>query len=446
MYAAVAGELGAGPLGYTTIGEQVGMAQRMESVASPGGVLLSASTARLVENTATLGERELVHIKGTGRPVPAHRLLGMAEQRGAVTRAESTLIGRRREMRAVEGLLDRAIDGRGAVAGVVGPAGIGKSRLVREVSAMARHRGVEVFTAFCESHASQVPFHVVARLLGAIAGVDGLGAHAARDQLRDWVSDADPEDLLLLDDLLGIADPEVALPRIDPDARRRRLTALVNAASLARQTPAVYVVEDAHWIDEASESLLADFLTVIAQTPSLVLVTYRPEYEGALARMRGAQTITLAPLCDSETAALVSEMLGPDPSVRALGHTIADRAAGNPFFAEEMVRDLAERGVLRGQPGAYISTAEAAAVNVPATLQATISARIDRLGPNAKRTLSAAAVIGSRFSRGLLENLGIDAVLEDLGAASSSIRSHSPDNPSMCSTTRWFVRWPTSRS
>ncbi len=147
---------------------------------------------------------------------------------------------------------------------------------------MARGRGVEVFSVFCESHTSLVPFHAVARLLRAATGVDGLDAEEARDRLRDRVPDADPEDLALFDDLLGIADPDVALPRIDPDARRRRLTALVNAASLARETPAVYVVEDAHWIDEVSESMLADFFTVIPQTPSLVLVTYRPEYEGAL--------------------------------------------------------------------------------------------------------------------------------------------------------------------
>ena len=121
---------------------------------------------------------------------------------------------------------------------------------------------------------------------------------------------------MLFDDLLGIADPDVALPKIDPDARRRRLTALVNAASLARETPAVYVVEDAHWIDEVSESMLADFFTVIPQTPSLVLLTYRPEYEGALTRVHGAQTIALAPLSDPETAALVTELLGADSSVR----------------------------------------------------------------------------------------------------------------------------------
>ena len=133
----IAGEIGSGPFGYTAVGEQVGMAQRMESVAPPGGVMLSASTARLVDGAAALGEPELVQIKGADEPVAAHRLLGMGDRHRAVGRAESNLVGRRWEMSAVEGLLDRAIDGHGAVVGVVGPPGIGKSRLVREVAAMA---------------------------------------------------------------------------------------------------------------------------------------------------------------------------------------------------------------------------------------------------------------------------------------------------------------------
>src|SRR4029077_15020076 len=201
------------------------------------------------------------------------------------------------------------------------------------------------------------------------------------------------------------------------DARRRRLTALVNAMSLARTEPAVFVIEDAHWIDEVSDSMLAGFLTVIPQTPSLVLVTYRPEYEGALTRVHGAQTIALGPLSDPETAALVTELLGLDSSVGVLGQKIAERAAGNPFFAEEMVRELAERGVLRGKRGAYMSAAEVSEVSVPVTLQAAIAARIDRLNPKAKRTLSAAAVIGAKFSRGLLETLGIEPIVEDLVGA-----------------------------
>src|SRR5271170_2696713 len=323
----VAGEIGSGALGYAAIGEQVGLAQRMESVAPVGGVMLSESTARLVGGRAVLGETEMVRIKGADVPVAAHRLLGMSETRRDGGRTESNLVGRRWEMAAIESLLDRAIDGYGAVVGVMGTPGIGKSRLVREVAAKASARGVDFFAAFCESHASDIPFYVVARLLRAAFGVGDRDAPAGRAQVRARVPNADPEDLLLFDDLLGIADPEVTLPKIDPDARRRRLTALVNSASLARQAPAVYVVEDAHWIDEVSESMLAEFLTVIAQTPSLVLVTYRPEYRGALSQVAGAQTIALAPLSDSETAALVAELLGSDPSLGELVTLITDKAA-----------------------------------------------------------------------------------------------------------------------
>jgi class 3 adenylate cyclase len=410
----IAGEIGSGPFGYTAVGEQVGMAQRMESVAAPGGVMLSASTARLVDGTAVVGAAELVQIKGANEPVTAYRLLGMGEQHRAVGRAESNLVGRRWEMSAVEGLLDRAVDGHGAVVGVVGPPGIGKSRLVRELSAMASSCGVEVFSTFCESHATDIAFRVVARLLRAAAGVMGLDEEDARARVRAQVPDADPEDVVLLYDLLGIADPEVKLPRIDPDARRRRLTALVNAASLARSAPALYVIEDAHWIDEVSESMLADFFTVIPHTPSMVVITYRPEYEGALTRMHGAQTIALAPLSDSESSALVATLLGPDSSVGELGEAIVARTAGNPFFAQEMVRDLAERGVLRGRSGGYVCHTDVAEVRVPPTLQAAIAARIDRLDGKAKSALSAAAVIGLRFDTELLASLGVEPVVDEL--------------------------------
>jgi hypothetical protein len=412
-----AGGFGSGQFGFAAVGEHVGMAQRMEAAAPPGAVMLSASTARLVEGAASLGELELVEIKGVEEPVPARRLLGMGEGHSADGRVESPLVGRRWEMSAVEGLLERAIDGHGAVVGVVGSPGIGKSRLARDVAALAGRRGVDVFTVFCESHTNQVPFHAVARLLRAALGVEGLDAQSARDRVHDRVPDADPEDLLLFHDLLGVAAPDVVLPKIDPDARRRRLTALVNAASLARTEPAVFVIEDAHWIDEVSESMLAEFLMVIPQTPSLVLVTYRPEYRGALAHVGAAQTIALAPLSDPETAALVSELLGSDPSVGELSQKIVERAAGNPFFAEEIVRELAERGVLQGQTGAYVSMADVAEVSMPATVQTTIAARIDRLNPEVKRTLSAAAVIGAKFSRDLLETLGIEPIVEDLVGA-----------------------------
>src|SRR5271166_418458 len=410
----IAGEFGSGSLGYKAIGEQVGFAQRMESVAPPGGVMLSESTARLVEHTVMLADPEWVRIKGRDEPVRARRLVAIGPRDGLVGRADASLVGRRWEMAALDAMVDRTNGGRGAVVNVVGPPGIGKSRAAREAAALAAGRGVEVFWAFCESHAGDIPFHVVSQLLRAGTGVADLDSDAARARVREQVPDTDPQDLLLLDDLLGIADPEVSLPQIDPDARRRRLTAMINAASLARTEPALFIIEDAHWIDAVSESMLADFLAVIPRTSSMVLITARPEYEGALTRVHGAQTIALAPLGDSDTMALIGELLGSDPSVTELAAIIAERAAGNPFFAEEMVRELVQRGVLAGERGGYVCSADVAEVSVPATVQAAIAARIDRLTAPARRTLSAASVIGARFEAQLLAALGIDAVFDEL--------------------------------
>jgi adenylate cyclase len=413
----IAGEIGSGALGYTATGEPVGFAQRMESAAPPGGVMLSESTARLVEHTVMLAEPQWVRIKGRDEPVRARQLIGIGPRDGLVGRADASLVGRRWEMAVVEAMVDRSIGGRGGVVTVVGPPGIGKSRAAREAAAAAAGRAVEVFWTFCESHASDIPFGVVARLLRAGTGVVDLDGEAARERVREQVPDADPQDLLLFDDLLRIADPEVPLPPIDPDARRRRLTALINTASLARTEPALYIIEDAQWVDAVSESMLADFLTVIPQTKLMVLITSRPEYEGALTRVPGAQTIALAPLAAADTAAMIGELLGSGPSVGALAAIIAERAAGNPFFAEEMVRELAQRGVLTGEHGKYVCRTDVAQVRVPATVQAAIEARIDRLDTAAKRTLNAASVIGARFGAEVLAALGIDAVVDDLLSA-----------------------------
>lgn len=411
----IAGALGgSGSLGYAAVGEAVGFAQRMESVAPPGGVMLSESTARLVEESVQLAEPEWVHIKGSDVPVYVRRLLSIAPRDGRLGHADAVLVGRRWEMGAIDAIVARATEGRGGVVNVVGPPGIGKSRVAREAAALAAARGVEVHWAFCESHARDVPFYSATRLLRAGAGVTDLDSAAARDQLRAFAPQADPQDLLLLDELLGIADPSVPLPQIDPDARRRRLTALLNSVSLARTTPALFIVEDAHWIDNVSESMLADLLAVVPHTPLMVLITSRPEYDGPLKRTHDAQTISLAPLDDSDTATLLSELLGSDPSVGDLSAVIAGRAAGNPFFAEEMVREFVQRGVLVGERGRYVCRAGADELTVPATVQAAIEARIDRLSAPARQTLSAASVIGARFEADLLAALGIDPEYDEL--------------------------------
>jgi adenylate cyclase len=414
----IAGDIGSSnPWSYTAVGHQVGMAQRMESLAHPGGVMLSESTARLVADVALLGEPEDGRIKGSDESVPARPLLSIRTARSLLRPRQSTLVGRKWELAALTAMLDQSVSGRGCAVGVVGPGGIGKSRAVEEVVALAEAREVRVFSTYCESHTSEVPFLVVARLMRAAFGVEGMTDHQAREVLRERAPYGDDADRVLLDDTLGIRDPADPLPDIATDARRRRLKALISGIAVASVTPSVYVIEDAHWIDPTSESLLADFLPVVPQTHSLVLITYRPEYSGALSRLAGAQTISLAPLAVSETTELVTQLLGTDPSVAGLASQIVDRAAGNPLFVEEMVRDLTDRGLLQGRRGAYVGKGGSTDVIVPATLQAAIAARIDRLDAAAKATLNAASVIGVRFRADLLAALADTAMLPELVGA-----------------------------
>jgi adenylate cyclase len=399
----VTGQIGSQPTSYTAVGAHVGMAQRMESVAPPGGVMVSESTARLVAHTATLGDPQMVEIKGAAAPVPARLLLAMEGRRWETPPSESSLIGREREVTAVDRLLDAAIAGTGSVIGIVGPAGIGKSRVALGLSGSARLRSVETFSTFCESHAAEIPFHVVGRLLRNVFAIDGVDASAARSRIRDRLPLAEPDDLDLLDDLLGLR--VAADPGVSTDARRRRLSQLLTGALTAWSSPTVFVVEDAHWIDDASEAVLADAFAAVPKARALAVVTYRPEYLGVLLRVPGLQTFTLAPLDDSQSSALAAELVGSHPSVRALREQIVLRAAGNPFFVHEIVRDLAERNVIEGHAGAYVCHGDPADAAVPATLQATIAARIDRLPKDAKRALNAAALIGSQFSTDLLATL-----------------------------------------
>ncbi len=276
------------------------MAQRMESVAPSGGVMLSESTARLVEHLVALGAFEMVQIKGSDAQVPARRLISIMAEHEQVERSAPTFVGRSWEMNSIAGILDEAVSGAGCVVNVVGPPGIGKSRLTYEAGALATERGMDVITTFCESHATDIPFHAVTRLVRAGMGVTGLDSASARVRIRAQVPDADPEDVLLLEDLLGIGEPGRASPNIEPDARRRRLTALINAATLTRATPVLYVIEDVHWIDEVSESMLAGFMTVVPQSRAAVLTDLPARVSGRVGsgRCRSGDRTEAAERCE----------------------------------------------------------------------------------------------------------------------------------------------------
>jgi adenylate cyclase len=188
----------------------------MESVAPPGGVMLSESTARLVQDNAVLDEPEMVHVKGADEPVSARRLLSMAEGRRRDGLCVSTLVGREWELASLTAMLDRSVNGARVCSQCGWPTGIGKSRIVAETAAIAESRGVAVFSTFRYSHAGEVPFHASTRLLRAALGIEELDDEAARTHVRVQVPGADPADLLLLDDALASAKPPSNCPTLRP--------------------------------------------------------------------------------------------------------------------------------------------------------------------------------------------------------------------------------------
>lgn len=392
----IAGEIGSGQGRYTAVGHPVGMAQRMEAAAPPGGVMCSLSTARLVEDAARLGPVEDVFVKGTDAPVPARQLLAMESERMVLGRQEGLMLGREAEMHRLRSLFDAHA---GCLVGIVGPPGLGKSRLLREFTEIAAGQGADIVVARCEAHASTVAFRALSRLLRAMFKVEGLGAGEARERASaqcPGLVTSDSIDAQILFEAIGIAETAAPHLQLSADARHRRLIEILVRAVRARSGRTVFALEDAHWIDEQSDDVLAEFAGTLDGTTSMFVTTYRPEYRGAL-QHRSGQTVTLQPLTESTSVRLVGQLLGGDESVGGLAVRIATAAAGNPFFAEEIVRDLAGRGLLAGSRGAYRLTGDANEIAVPATVQAVLAARIDRLPAPTKSILNAAAVIGNHF-------------------------------------------------
>jgi adenylate cyclase len=404
----IAGEIGSGPGRYTAVGHPVGMAQRMEAAAPVGGVLCSLFTARLVEDATCLGGVEDVSIKGTEAPVPARQLLAVESDRIVLGRTEGLMLGRDAELSSLQMVFNA---NRGCLLGIIGAPGVGKSRLISEFTAIASNQTADVVVARCEAHTTTLAFRAVSRLLRAMFGVFGLSDADAREHTAAQCGEAlltpRSADTQFLFDAMGIADAIAPPLQVSGDGRRHRLVTLMARAVLARSARTVFVLEDAHWIDAPSDDVLADFAATLEGTTSMFLTTYRPEFRGALHRQTD-QTITLQPLSGAIAVRLVSQVLGGDPSLGGLAERIAAAAAGNPFFAEEIVRDLAGRGVLLGSRGGYRLTGDLDEITVPATVQAVLAARIDRLPAPTKSILNAAAVIGTHFDVDTLHALRPD--------------------------------------
>jgi class 3 adenylate cyclase/tetratricopeptide (TPR) repeat protein len=400
---------------YTAQGHTVGLAARMEQLAEPGHAYLTEHTAALVEGFFRLRDLGPFTVKGVPRPLHVHALEGPGTFRGRldVSRARgfSRFVGRAEEMAVLEEALAQAVAGQGGVVAVVAEAGVGKSRLCHEFTERCRARGIDVNVGRAVAHGRMIPFLPVLEILRGMFGIrEHDDALVARQKVAGTLVLLDPElqdTLPLWLDFLGVPDPARALPRMDPEARQRRLlTALERLIrARARGGPGVLLVEDLHWLDAASEATAE---RVVATTPgsrTLIVLNFRPEYRAPWLEASWCRTLPLRPLPEAAGVELLRDLLGQDPSLAGLPERIVAHTGGNPFFTEEIVRALVEEGTLVGTRGGYRLAGAPATLALPASVQTVLAARIDRLPEREKVVLHTAAVIGREFAAPVLERV-----------------------------------------
>jgi adenylate cyclase len=418
-------------LNYTAVGNTVGLAARMESVAEPGKPCLTAATAALVRGYFELEDLGSLHVKGVADPVPAHALLGIGDARSRLDLAGglglSRFVGRDEEMAALEAALARA-ERDGQVVGIVAEPGLGKSRLCREFVERCKRQGLEVTEGRGVAHGRRIPLLPVIEMMRAYFNVseadDGREARhkiAGRLLLLD---EGFREALPIVFDFLGVPDPDRPPPQISPEARQRALFSVVRhiVEARSRERPGLLVVEDLHWLDPGSDAFLENLVESLPGSRTLLVVNFRPEYRAGWMQKSYYQQLPLLPLSGEALEALVRDLLGDDPSLDGLSDLIAERTGGNPFFVEEVVQGLIESGTLVGERGSYRLTRSIESIDIPPTVQAVLAARIDRLSEREKSVLQSAAVIGREFSEPVLRMVtGLPE--HELSAALSELRT-----------------------
>jgi class 3 adenylate cyclase len=414
---------------YTAQGHCVGLAARMEQLAAPGTVLLTEHTARLVEGFFALADLGPRAMKGVSAPVRVFQLRKIGPVRTRLDASElrglSRLIGREAELAWLESILSRAIESNGQVVGVVGDAGVGKSRLCLEFSQRCRARGIAVYEVHCPAHGTTVPWLAIRELLQSYLALDQVeGVEPIRRSVAQQLRalDAGFEDAIpLVLEVLGVGD--AAAPDDSPQSVATRLAAFMRRFVRLRSAhePVVLLLDDAHWIDRASDELVREVGASVRDTRTLLLANFRPEYRPAWIGGSHYQQLALSPLGEGASRELVQDLLGSDGSLGEVSALIRERTAGNPFFTEEVVHALAASGSLIGERGAYRLMAPVDTLALPETVQSLLAARIDRLDEQAKHLLQAAAVIGKQFDEPLLgEVSGLDG--HDLNAALGALQ------------------------
>jgi class 3 adenylate cyclase/tetratricopeptide (TPR) repeat protein len=397
---------------YTAVGQTTHLAARMEQLADPGAIVITPETLALAEGHIAVKALGPVPVKGLADPVEVYEVTGAGPARtrlqAGARRGLTRFVGRDAELEQLRRARQLAGDSHGQIAAIVGEAGVGKSRLVYEFTHSHRMQGWLVLESASVSYGKATSYLPVIDLLKGYFKIQD------RDDLRD-IREKVMGKLLALDEslkptlpallaLLDVPVDDAEWQALDPAQRRQQTLDAVKWLLLreAREQPLLLIFEDLHWIDTETQALLDSLIESLPTVPVLLLVNYRPEFTHGWNGKTYYSQIRLDAL-DAESADdLLDALIGREPVLAPLKKTLLARTAGNPFFIEESVRTLVEVGALIGERGAYRPTEDMHTMQVPATVQAVLAARIDRLPGETKALLQAAAVVGKDVSFGLL--------------------------------------------
>jgi predicted ATPase/class 3 adenylate cyclase len=401
---------------YTAVGQTTHLAARMEQMAKPGSVLTTGETLRLAEGFVQVKALGPVAVKGLAAPVEVFELVGAASTRTRLqafaTRGLTRFVGRQAEFEALCQALERAGSSHGQIVAIIGEPGVGKTRLVYEF--IRSHHTLDwlVLESSSVSYGKATTYLPVRDLLKAYFQIDDRDdGRKIREKLTGKLLTLDatlgptlPAFLTLLD--VPVEDRQ--WQDLDPTQRRQRTLAAIKQLLLreSRVQPLLLVFENLHWIDTETQAVLDSLTDSLPTARLLLLVNYRPEYQHGWGNKTYYTQLRLDPLPTASAEELLRVLVGDDPSLVPFKRLLIERTEGNPFFLEESVRALVETGGLVGERGAYRPLKPPDSLQVPATVQAVLSARIDRLPPEEKRLLQTAAVIGTEVPFALLQAIG----------------------------------------
>jgi class 3 adenylate cyclase/predicted ATPase len=404
---------GAAQVEYTPIGHTTNLASRLQNIARTGSVVISESTRKLCEGYFVLKPLGATRLKGVSEPVNLYEVLGLGPLRTRLQRAArlglTKFVGRAREMEVLGHAAELAMGGKGQIVAAMAEPGVGKSRLFFEFKATSQGGWMRLET-FSISHGKASAYLPVIDLLRNYFDISATDDERKRREKvtgRVLALDRKLEDTLPhLFSLLGIVEVDDPLAQMDGQVRRRRTLEAVKRLLLRESLnqPLMVEFEDLHWIDEQTQELLNLLVDSIGTARILLLVNYRPEYLHQWSNKTYYTQLRLDPLGKESAEDMLSSLLGDGKDLTLLKRLIIQRTEGTPFFMEEIIQALFEDGVLQGS-GTVTLAKSMSAVQVPATVQAVLAARIDRLPADEKELLQTLAVLGREFSLDLVQRV-----------------------------------------